>query len=637
VAVAFSYLLENASDEMSRLDITRRDFINGIAMSVAAGSTLSPLELLAQGPTAYPPSLTGMRGSHVGSFEVAHALAQDGARWPRPNSQTDDDYDLVVVGGGISGLAAAFLYRQQAGNAARILIIDNHDDFGGHAKRNEFSVGSKTLIGYGGSQSIQDPGRYSQAAKRLLVDAGIHTQRFYKYFDRDFYRDRGMSLGYYFPADSYGNDSVHPAALHPFGWEAIEDPASVVDKYPLSEAARESFRRLLSGPQDLLPDMPPDEKAELMQRISYSDYLRKHGEVHEDVITFLRDFPKGIWGSGYDTLSALEGARMGMPGTWDIDPRIDPTFHEAEEEPYIFHFPDGNAGVARGLIRQLIPDALPGDTMEDLVTSRADYAALDRRSGKARIRLNSTVVDVRNVKRGEAVDVVYVKDGQAQRVRARHAILACYNHVIPYICAETPATQVQAIETAEKVPLVYINIALRNWKAFANLGFNAFRIFQGEHMHSLTLDFPVSMGDYAFAESPEDPIIVHGTYCPTVPDQGLTQREQFVAGRAKLYTESFDQLETSVVRDLSGALGGGGFVAERDIAGITINRWPHGYAYEYNELYDPPEWNKDNGPHVLGAAQIGRISIANSDASAYAYVNGAIDAAMRAVDEQLKS
>jgi len=619
-----------------KLNITRRDFINGVALSVAAGSTLSPLELLAKSSSAYPPALTGMRGSHPGSFEVAHAVARDGKRWPRPAAQTDETYDLVVVGGGISGLTAAFLYRQQVGNDARILVLDNHDDFGGHAKRNEFDVDGNTLIGYGGSQTIQDPGRYSRAAKKLLVDVGIHTQRFYRYFDQDFYSDRKLGLGYYFSAERYGSDSVHPAALHSFGWQHIEDPASIVDRYPLSNAAKESLKKLLSGPQDFLPDMPPAKKAELLRRISYSDYLREHGGVHEDVVTFLRDFPKGLWGSGYDTLSALEGARLGMPGTGDIDPRIDPTYkEEQEDEPYIFHFPDGNAGLARALVRQLIPAAIPGDTMEDLVTSRADYGALDRRSNRSRIRLNSTVVDVRDTKNSDAVDLTYVCNGTAQRVRARHAIMACYNHVIPHICPEVPKQQVEAIEVAVKVPLVYINIALRNWKAFSNLGFESFFVPQPEHMHSFSLDFPVSMGDYRFAKSPDDPIIVHGTYCPSVPDQGLTQREQFVAGRAALYGLSYDELERSVVRTLSGALGGGGFDAKRDIAGITINRWPHGYAYEYNELYDPHDWNPDNGPHIAGAARIGRISIANSDASAYAYVNGAIDAAVRAVEEQL--
>ena len=147
-----------------RLKITRRDFIDGFALSVAAGSSLSPLELLAQDgsnvvSSPYPPARTGLRGNHPGSFEVSHALLSGGSAWPRPGTLTDDVYDLVVVGGGISGLSAAFLYRQRVGPDARILVLDNHDDFGGHAKRNEFEVGGKRLIGYGGSMSIDDPKR----------------------------------------------------------------------------------------------------------------------------------------------------------------------------------------------------------------------------------------------------------------------------------------------------------------------------------------------------------------------------------------------------------------------------------------------------------------------------------------------
>jgi len=145
----------------------------------------------------------------------------------------------------------------------------------------------------------------------------------------------------------------------------------------------------------------------------------------------------------------------------------------------------------------------------------------------------------------------------------------------------------------------------------------------------------VSMGGYEYTQTPDQPTVLHGTYVPTSPDQGLTSREQFVRGRARLYEMTYDDFERDTVRQLSGALEGGGFDAERDIAAITVNRWPHGYAYEYNELNDPPEWNVSNGPHIAGSAQIGRISIANSDAFAYAYADGAIAAADRAVDEQL--
>ena len=257
-----------------KLNITRRDFINGVAMSVAAGSALSPLELLAGTAAPYPPALTGMRGNHVGSFEVAHALARDGRHWPRPASQTDGDYDLVIVGGGISGLTAAYLYRQAVGNDARILVLDNHDDFGGHAKRNEFDVDGKKLIGYGGSQSLEAPRQFSPAAKRLLKELGIEPGRFYEYFDQDYFKSRGLGRGVYFTAEHFGKDSVHRDAVVLWGNGHGDETESILDEYPLSAEAKQSFLRLLTGKQDLLPDMPHAEKSTLMGGIWYCDYLR---------------------------------------------------------------------------------------------------------------------------------------------------------------------------------------------------------------------------------------------------------------------------------------------------------------------------------------------------------------------------
>ena len=612
--------------------ITRRDFLNGVALSVAAGGTLSPLEILAQEGRRYPPALTGLRGSHKGSFEVAHSLALRSRTWPRPSALTDNEYDLVVVGGGISGLAAAFLFRQKVGADARILVLDNHDDFGGHAKRNEFNVDGRHVIGYGGSMTIDQPSKYSAPAAQLLRDVGIEVDRFYEYFDRDFFASHGLRRAVYFSAERYGRDSVHPEVFRAYARELQPDWREVINAYPLSDEGTASFIALLDDPPDFLEGRSRDDKIALMRRISYSDYLRQFVGAHEDVVLFLRDQLRGLWGFGFDALSALEGARYYMPGTWHLWPLVE---EDEESEPYIHHFPDGNAGIARALVRRLVPAALPGpDTMEALAVTPVDYAQLDRRENRTRIRLDSTAVDVRHVDNGGAVDVTYVRAGNAHRVRGKHVVLACYNSVIPHLCPELPDEQVEAIRLAEKIPLAYINVALRNWQAFARLGYHEFHVPQADLMHSFGMDFPVSMGDYRYARTPDDPVVIHGSFAPTVPDQGLTEREQHVAGGARMLRMSFADYETQIIRQLSGALGGGGFDAERDIAAITVNRWPHGYAYEYNELYDPPEWNPNNGPHLLGARQLGRISIANSDAAAYAYVNGAIDAACRAVNEQ---
>jgi spermidine dehydrogenase len=567
---------------------------------------------------------------------VAHSLIWPGAKFPRPSRQTDETYDLVVVGGGISGLSAAFFYRQRVGPDAKILVLDNHDDFGGHAKRNEFKVAGKTLIGYGGSQSIDGPENYSAAAKQLLKDVGIETQRFYDYHDKEYFKKRNLGSAIWFSQEAYGKDVLAQSAFRDF--LSTPNPASVaaaVETYPISNESKKALLDLLQNDGDYLADLSRTEKIELLRQTSYRDYLLNHVGATKEIADLLNDTTRGYWGVGWDALSALEGYRLGNPGTAKLGIGKIEGDPPARSEPYIFHFPGGNSGIARSIVRQLLPEAAPGNTMEDLVTTRMDYSLLDQESSNIRIRLNSTGADVRHTPDQKAVDVTYVQGGEPYRVRSKHVVLACYNSLIPHICPEVPEKQIEAINYATKVPLVYISIAVRNWQAFSRLGYRYIYVPQPTLMHSFGLDFPISIGDYKFTQNPDEPTVLHGTFVPTQPHMGLTAKQQHQAGRQRLYAMSFDEFEKKIIRQLDGSLSGGGFDAERDIAGLTVNRWPHGYAYEYNEYSDPPEWNRYNGPHIEGRAQIGRISIANSDASAYAYANGAIDAADRAVNEQI--
>lgn len=628
-----------------KLNINRRDFINGFALSLTAGTTLSPFELLANENLAlssayYPPAMTGMRGSHKGSYEIAHSLAWAGTKFDEPKHQTDTKYDLIVVGGGLSGLSAAYFYRQRYGKDAKILVIDNHDDFGGHAKRNEFIVDGEKLIGYGGSQSIDTPSSYSAPAKKLLKDIGVITERFYDYYDQDFFGARNLKRGLYFSNDLYGKDHVVENLLRAHLDKNNNDLIDILSKLPLANESKKALINLLKSKKNYLQDEPSlAKRIALMRATSYSDFLRKFVEVPEEVVLLYRDSHRGLWGVGWDALSTLEAYKANMPGTRYLDLEVksaNPHNMYDREEPYIFHFPDGNAGVARALVNKLIPGAMSADTMEAQVKAKVNYNALDLKSSKVRIRLNSSVVKVEHTSNQKSVNVVYINNGKSYRVVGRHVVMACYNNMLPHLCPELPIEQKEALNYATKIPLVYISIAVRNWRAFSNLGFHSITIPQPKLMHSFGLDFPVSMGDYNFPQNPNQPTILHGTYVPTDPDKGLSAKEQAINGRRQLYEISFAQFERDIIEQMQGSLKGGGFDAERDIAGITVNRWPHGYAWEYNDYSDPAEYNPYNGPHIKGRARIGRISIANSDASAYAYVDGAIDAADRAVNEQLK-
>jgi spermidine dehydrogenase len=620
----------------NKSNINRRDFINGTALSLALGTTLSPLEILAQTAArqhaaVYPPALTGMRGSHDGSFEVAHAVARLGKTYPAPRQQTDQTYDLIVVGGGISGLSAAKFYRDRATSAGNILILDNHDDFGGHARRNEFNVDGKVLLGYGGSQSIDSPAKYSDVAQQLLRDLSIDVQRFYEYFDQDYFGSRGMRGGIFFDRATFGTDKLvaNPIAHLLGGALEGEDLVAAVAAMPIGDEDQSLFLRLLEEGVDYLDGMSVEQKIELLDRISYLDYLKKYTGMSDTVCAIMQDTFLQMISMGWESESAYLAAIYGYPGTRELGVQA----NGGSSEPYIFHFPDGNAGIARALVRDLNPAAVPGKTMEDLVAARADYALLDNPDASARIRLNSTAVEVRNSPDDKFVDVTYVQNGNIYRSRARHVVMACYNGILPHICPEMPVKQAEAIGYSTKIPFVLGSIALRNWRAFAEAGVSRTYSPGDVYFKHQALDFPVSMGGYHFAKAPDDPVVLTAWYSPTT--RGLPARDQFRAGRARLMQMSFADFEDNLHAHLDAMLGPHGFNSQRDIAAITLNRWPHGYAYEYEGLRIPREYDREHGPHIAGRQQLGRISIANSDSEAYAYANGAIDAADRAVNEQL--
>ena len=625
-------------------DITRRDFLNGVAVGIGGAmvpGAFGAEMLLAAGMANeeapekasdyYPPAKMGMRGNHDGTFTYAHLL-RDGVDWKDlgKDADTGESYDLVVVGGGISGLAAAYFYRKQAGPAARILILDNHDDFGGHAKRNEFTAGGRMVLSYGGTQSIESPGSYSKVAAGLLKDIGIEVQRFYKDYDRTLYNKLGT--GCFFDKETFGRD-VMLTGMNTTPWPEF------LARAPLSEAARKDIARVYTEKVDYFPGLSREEKAAKLYKISYAEYLTKHCKMTPEAVPFFQSMPHDLYGVGIDAVSAMSCYESpddyesftyaGLDGLG---------FGErAKEEPYIFHFPDGNASMARLLVRALLPGAVPGSTMEDVVTARADYSKLDLAAAPLRIRLNSTVVHAGHANADGAAEtgtarnvrVAYVRGGKLQQVRAAKCVLACYNVMIPYVCPELPAAQKEALAYLVKTPLVYTHVALRNWEAFATLGIRQVVAPGGYHTHT-ALDFPVSIGEYKFPSTPKEPAVLFMLRTPCKP--GLPMREQYRAGRRELLETPFSLFERNIREQLQKMLGGGGFDAARDVAGITVNRWAHGYAYTPNPLFDP-DWAEEEKPWVIGRKRFGNIAIANSDAGANAYTNEAIDQAFRAVND----
>jgi len=390
---------------------------------------------------------------------------------------------------------------------------------------------------------------------------------------------------------------------------------------------------------DYLPGLSSAQKKDQLSRISYKDFLLKIVKVDPGVIPYYQTRTNFEWGVGIDAESALDCWSHELPGFqgMNLEPGAAPRMSYsaagyANGGSERFHFPDGNASIARLLVRSLIPGAVTGNSAEDIVTAAVNYARLDSPESPVRIRLNSTVVRARNLGDPSAareVEITYANGKDLFSVQAGACVLACWNMVIPSLCPELSAAQNEALHFLVKVPLVYTSVGLRNWTAFQKLRVSNIYC-PAAYWNSVTLNWPVNIGEYRSPRSPEEPTLVHLSRTPCKP--GLPAREQHRAGRMELMATQFETFERKIREQMTRCLASGGFDPARDIEAITVNRWPHGYGYEYNTLFDP-QWPQGQAPHQIGRKKFGRIAIANSDSGATAYTDVAIDQAYRAVSE----
>ena len=629
--------------------VSRRDFLSGVSVALT-GAALSCGEvpefraaIEREGADPYPPLRTGMRGSHPGSFEVAHAMAHEGREWT--TTDTGESYDLVVVGAGISGLAAAHYFSKQAGADARILLLDNHDDFGGHAKRNEFRLDGRTYLMNGGTLNVEAPSQYGDIADGLLRELGIDRKRYYESIGAvsGTYGDLGLQRGMFFDRETFGKDRL----VAGLGRRPL---AEFLADSPMPAAVRSDLIRLYAEEHpDWLPDLSPSEKKAYLASISYKDFLIDHVKCDPGVVWFFDHRPKSIFCTGIDAYPARYAWEEGWPGFSGMDiPETPPELLEdepggqhgrenqarAEAGDPDLYFPDGNATITRLLVRALIPEAVPGRSMEDVVMAAVDYRKLDRPGARTRIRLSSTVIRVEPGESGPA-RVSFVRNDEGRTVTAGRVILACWHNIVPYLVPELPKAQRDALSWPVKSPLQYTSVLLRNWRSFTEAGVSSVAA-PGSYHTSVALAPQLALGDYRTSTSPDEPLVLRMNRYPCEP--GLSRREQHRIGRMELLHTTFETVEANIRDQLGRMLGEAGFDPGRDIAAITVNRWPHGYTYSYNPLFDPPEWAFEAGderPVVTARRPFGRIAIAGTDAAASPHSDAAIREAHRAVREVL--
>ena len=623
-------------------EITRRDFINGTLVTAGAsmlpgctsGAVLKQLD-----PSYYPPALTGLRGSHPGSNEHAHDRAWANKTDWGPTTDLGETYDLVVVGGGLSGLSAAYFYQREHGKDKKVLVLDNHDDFGGHAKRNEHTIDGDTRLGEGGSESFESPQTFSETVLNLLGDLGVEMDRFESTYDVDFFKRHNLGAATFFNKRTFGEDKVvmHPFCDYPGFVEGLLRPTLpydvAVQQTPLSEKGKEQLLRVLKGGQHVL-NLPREELRDYIRTHSYFDYLKNTLGVDDPGVLRMARNTAVDYGEGTDVMSIRQALSSGSMGSdpyaaWK-DAMAEGDYQEYVKEngdtyavrhPFIHHFPDGNATIARSLVKRMIPDVGPGETAEEIVMSRFRYSELDKPRNSARIRLNSTVVNVEHAgdpRSSSDVVVTYIQDDTSYQVKGKGVVMACYNMMIPHIVPDLPENQDAALRRLSKVPLQYTTVGLSNWRAIKETGVGM-AMCPGNMHQAVGMDYPVSMGGYEYTKTPDDPCVLHMRSCPLGDTVGAPRVEQFREARQRMLGLQFRDYEAEVREHLGGMLPKTSFDFDRDVQSITVNRWAHGYSH--------------GNPGRVGRQRFGRITIANSDSVASSLLQSAVEQAWRAVQE----
>ena len=472
----------------------------------------------------------------------------------------------------------------------------------------------------------------------MLNDIGIDLTQFEARYDFDFFKKHGLGAAMFFNEKVFGQNKVvnHPLCDYPGFIEGLLRPTMSVEEAvaetPLSESGKEQLLRVIKADQTVL-NVPKEELQDYAKTHSYFDYLQNTLNVDDPHVMHIArhtsvDYTEG----GTDALSLYDVLASGPLGG---DPMVEwkdalgegayqnyinkdqGTF--GTDDPFIQHFPDGNATIARLLVKKMVPDVGPGDNVEDVILSKFDYSELDKPSNNARIRLSSTVVNVKHVDEAQnEVAVNYIKDDKSYVVKAKGVVMACYNMIIPHIVPGLPQDQHDALRSLTKVPLQYSTVGLRNWRAMKEMGLGM--VMSPGNLHTaVNMDFPVSVGDYHFTKSPDSPCVLHMRSAPRGDTIGAPLRQQFAEARYNMLAMSFEVYEQEIREHLTGMFPKELFDFDRDVESITVNRWAHGYSH--------------GDPGDVGRAPFGRITIANSDANDISLANNAIMQAYHAVQE----
>jgi spermidine dehydrogenase len=618
-------------------EITRRDFLGSTLLASGAIllEGLSPAELLAE-----TDDFTGYGGvgeysrSNGNTLEVLQAghKIRDGAYNPLPGNTVDtgEIYDCVIVGGGISGLAAALCFLRQAGPSASVLILENHPIFGGEAKQNEFEVDGKRLIAHQGSAIYLVPYPHSFIA-RFYESIGLHAPKlnYQKWtgpkpdmvLGRTPYDSAGLSHGQYgfWFGSRFGATS---------GTWLIDPVGKDMQGAPVRDGTRKELQRWFSGKaadeaKFDLPKYEGDTASRRLDAISLEQHYIEHFGLSRDTIRgFLSPVEGGGSGLGPDALSAYCDYAADLLHPFDDGP-----------DEAVQMFPGGNTTIARLMVKALIPQSIDGPASVDGVSRGAvKFEALDSRGAAARIRLSATTVSVRHdgdPAKAEYVSIAYAHAGQVFRVKARSAVMAGGSWTTKHIVADLPREHRAAYAQFYRSPCMMANVAVRNWRFLHKMGISGCRWFEGVGNY-MDVCRQAVVGGIDEGIGPDSPVVLAVKVLYSFP--GLSTEEQGHRGRGEMLATAFRDYEQRIREQFTSMFGTAGFEAKRDIAGIVLNRWGHAYLSPQPGFF----FGKEGNPaprDILRSAPFGRIAFANTDLAGAMDHRYSILEAQRAVNQ----
>lgn len=644
---------KNRKNGASKAEITRRDFVGGtlIGSGVALLAAKAPGALAASGANAAPSyklgrtiplplndldkSWTGYGG--VGDYATAngntHAVVnaahtlRNGDFEDRVSSAKDtgETYDLVVVGAGFSGCTAAFTFLKEKPDA-RVLILDNHDMFGGEARQNEFEVDGYKLWAPQGSTGAVWP---LAAAKRVGMFSPIWDELG---LPQEFEWQESKQSTLKIPVDNYTPMHVawevtdlgwyhkgHPMAVNPWSNRFKEVP--IDDKTRNDLIWMETYRQ------------PPDREdwAEWLDSMTYEEFLVNEMGIDNPKITeYLAPFGAAMgMGLGPDVISAYQAQNFLQPGVIQYARYAglgDPT-----DYMILAQWPGGNTGTLRHIVQKLSPDIFgKTSTLNEVLSNPIDKTVIDEPGRPVRMRLGSLVVRVEHegsAGRAKSVNVTYLKDDKMYEVKARRVVMAGQQHVNKRVVADLPPTYREAMDQFMHAPMMMVNVALRNWKFLDKLGVASVRWFDDDLGWFTTLRRQMILdGDEPMPLEPDKPTVLtmYNSFCQL----GVPVAQQCVNGRMMMFGMTYADIEKKVRDQFTDMFAAGGFDADRDIAGIIVNRQGHAYAAT------PPGFffGKDGKPTASDVIRKphGRIAFAHAELMGMQMWEGAVHEGERA-------